>query len=66
MSKKQAARIHVEPKDQPPYDQMPEEARMAMADALLVLIQRGRQVLAEQVQAQLAAPKNAKESESQQ
>jgi hypothetical protein len=62
--KKQSVQIHVEPKDHPPYEQLPEDARNAMADALLVLIQRGRQVLAEQVCKQIEPAKRSKEADS--
>lgn len=61
--KKQSVQVHVEPKDMPPYDQLPEEARNAIADALLVLIQRGREVLAGQVKEQIEARIKAKKVE---
>jgi hypothetical protein len=62
MSKKRA-QIHVEPKTPAvPYDQLPEEARNALADALLILAQRGREVLAGQVQRKPNATKKPKES----
>jgi hypothetical protein len=40
--------IHVEPKDMPRYGELPQAARDALVDALLILIARGRQVLASQ------------------
>jgi hypothetical protein len=59
--KKPQVKIHIEPKAPGlPYDQLPQEARAAMADALLVLIQRGRQVLASQAHDQPKSTKNAK------
>jgi hypothetical protein len=57
---------HVEPKDRPvvPYDQLPEEARDAMAVALLILIQRGREVLAGQVREQIGNAQDTQEVKS--
>lgn len=60
---KQSVEIHVEPKDMPAYADLPEAARDAMADALLVLIQRGRLVLAGQVQDKLDEATQSKGAE---
>jgi hypothetical protein len=65
MDKRQrCSQIHVEPKAPAvPYDQLPQGARDAMCDALLVLIQRGRLVLAGQAHDQLKPTKNAKRNQ---
>jgi hypothetical protein len=46
-----------------PYDQLPEAARNAMCDALLILAQRGREVLAGQVNAQIKRSRAAREAQ---
>ena len=47
-----------------PYSQLPEEARDVVAAALLVLIERGRQVLASQVREQIGSAQDTQEVKS--
>jgi hypothetical protein len=60
---KTRSKIHVEPKAPPvPYNQLPEAARNALCDALLILAQRGREVLAGQVNAQIRKAQKVREA----
>jgi hypothetical protein len=60
---KSKVKIYVEPKTPSVrYSQLPEEARNAMADALLILAQRGRAVLAGQVNAQIKKAQKVREA----
>jgi hypothetical protein len=66
MDKRQrCSQIHVEPKAPAvPYDQLPQEVRDVMADALLILAQRGREVLAGRVREQIERAQAAREASS--
>jgi ABC-type uncharacterized transport system ATPase subunit len=62
---KSKTKIHVEPKGPAvPYGQMPQGARDALCDALLILAQRGREVLAGQVSEQINRAQGAREASS--